>query len=141
MKFDITRRKDSLTRLYEGAVFVDDYVPYPDKLDQTNDELINDESDEEGPYAGLLFVVDGPGRWDGLPPAIPGRRWFYRDNLEEFVRVRFDGTRPSGNQLDGSRASDKFKWYSHSYIQVVGALWERAPTFNDIGPGQNFNNP
>jgi hypothetical protein len=142
LAFDITRRKHTLAAVYLGDVYVDGITePYPDKLDEANDELVGDETDEDGPYGGLLFVLDGPGL-DGLPAmTVPTGRRFYGDNFEEFVRVRLDGTRPSGNTLDGSRASDKFKWYSHSYILIDGGVWKRAATFNHIGPGQNFNKP
>jgi hypothetical protein len=99
-----------------------------------------EESDEEGPYGGYLFVMDAPGR-DGLPTVAPGRKRFYRDNMEEFVRVRIGGGRPSGNTLNGSRASYKFDWYSHSYIVVADGVWMRSSTFNVVAAGHDYGGP
>jgi hypothetical protein len=100
-----------------------------------------------------MFVTDPP-RILGLasPPAFFWHRWRYH-NFREFMRVRFDGTRPSGYihnppepppnpndryYVDGSQCSDKEPWHSRISISWLGMglKWQRFDGgANALGPG------
>lgn len=63
-------------------------------------------------------------------------------NLQEFIRVVFEGTKPEGNGVQGSRASDYVNWYARSWVEMdANGDWHRntgdamETDTNDIGEG------
>ena len=141
VKFDITRRASAVFKLYfsDGNSALSPFAPYPDEADSANDD--NDNSDENGPFGGLFFVFDAPGR-NGFPEAdSPVQQRADTGNFEEFVRVRVDGITPAGKGNVGSRASHKFPWFSHLKIKRVNAGWSRTDEHNSMGIGNDFSNP
>jgi len=118
----------------EGITTTQVFV-YPAKLDQANDDGADGDGngDEDGPIEALMFVFDAPG-YSPLP-TNPATRIALRFDFDEFVRVRFDCTKPSGDGINGSRASGKEAWQSLLHIEKVGGIWKRALTYDQIGPG------
>lgn len=48
-------------------------------------------------------------------------------NFEEFVRVGVKGNDPTGNQIQGSRASAKFEWHvRHKLLDNGNGGWKRS---------------
>jgi hypothetical protein len=86
---------------------------YPSQNEEGSDDALGngDESDEPT-GEGHMWVIDGPG---GQLRALIVDRW----NMREFMRVRFDGTDPSGNEVNGSRCSPKQSWYHRLSFGLV----------------------
>jgi hypothetical protein len=148
--FDITRRIDTLgkTRYQAGNVEEEVLAQFPGDPDETNDDSHNL---DEATYGGLMFVFDAPGRkgwsanpaWPWITVSIAQNvvKIAYRDNFEEFVRVRVDGTVPSGDGNIGSRASIKFLWHSHVQMERSGSDWIRSESYNEIEEEHDFTSP
>jgi hypothetical protein len=139
-KFDITRRADDMRFDRITVDFVQFHeVVMPDMLDMVNDD--GKTTDEDGPYGGLLFVFDTPGRAGVATEPVTSRA--DRHNFEEFIRVKVGGgQKPAGNGLVGSRASTKFYWHSRSQITKTGTapnrVASRVPAFDDIGEFSDY---
>ncbi len=94
--------------------------------------------------SGEMFYIDGPGTKIARPvPNLSLANRALRFTFNEFVHVRFDGTRPKGGLqnrdgvvVNGARCSAKFGWHCrHTLNSVGGANYTRvAGTPNDIGP-------
>jgi len=141
VQFDITRRADAQEKSvpFVGQPKTTVLARYPDLLDQPNDDLTNT-NDEAGPYGEYLFVED--------PPGIPRTVVFglsktaIRFNFEEYVRVSINNPKPVGNNpsFTTSRSSLKFDWHSQIYVIANNGVYERAPTYNNIGPQSDSSN-
>jgi hypothetical protein len=73
-----------------------------DDARQTDEDVV--------PTKDFLFSIDGPGLATDAPeiaPEISGQQ-----NFKEFARVTFDGSKPQGNNDNGSRCSGKLEWQS-----------------------------
>jgi hypothetical protein len=139
VKFDITRRMD-LVRFdkTDGAFTSTHQWEMPTKFDAINDDHPGSGEDEAGPFGGLLFVFDAPGRGDA--PEAPITEMAHRYNFEEFLRVRVNGERPleAEGVLDGSRASDKFLWHSRDQVKKVDGAWTRVAGYDEIGVDNDY---
>ena len=112
VSLDVTRQKRThFESFLIGTNKVDEAPPdtsWPAGETANDDGHDNDES--VSPDAeGLMFSFDGPG---SPVPIIEGSRVrvFWELVFREFVRVRFDGEKPTGNRLAGSRASNLVRW-------------------------------
>lgn len=115
-QFDITRQIYGTTISWSSTTALpawgfpgDPYPHYPTMNEQANDDLHNGDETDEPTAAGHMWVMDGPG---GPALALIA----HRNNFQEFVRVRFDGTEPSGNATRGSRCSPKQQWFSKTTL-------------------------
>ena len=156
VKFDVTRRMDHrewrLTQAEQDneidpqleTSYAWNALPwdYANDDPEPNPGQRNDESLAPLP-GGHMFTIDGPG-WERLSKAAPLDvvMWHY-SNFQEFVRVRFDGHKPTGT-FSGSRSSSHVPWYARVYVVYVDATvgWVRglnggenviAPGFRAIG--------
>jgi len=100
-------------------------------------ENVNDDAGDRGESdrptpIGAFYDEDPPGP-TGLEP-YSGDKWRY--NFWEWIRVRFDGTRPTGNGVSGSRSSPKYAWsVAHTLYKEAGA-WHRT-TGDDVETEEN----
>ena len=73
--------------------------------------------------------------------AMPVGQIVGRMNCREYVRVSFDGTRPSGDVEQGSRCSPKKEWHMLMWLEKVlfgdeaGTWRERAGKPNEVDEG------
>jgi hypothetical protein len=101
------------------------------------DEEVNDDGDPNDPNnegdespapttANHIYVEDAPGTdYEAFDEFL-----VWRMNYWEFVRVRFDGVKPSGDTPDGnghgSRCSNKYSWHVRHNLFKDGIKWSRA---------------
>ena len=132
IKFDIARQMKCFDRIRPRYVtsIQDRFIDWPDKwrpIRWPRTELPNDDPPNEGDESlclsreGHMYVVDAPGfkhviyndkrDWPNWRNRIYFGGLFSTSNFNEFMRVRLDGVRPSGNRVDGSRCSDYYKWH------------------------------
>ena len=137
--FDVTRQASG--RIWEKSSFTTPWELTPPTVDfPANNEEANDDiggNDESNPVDanGHLYVIDAPGF--GLN-AGQSKLLIWLSSFREFVRVSFDGVRPSGAR-SGSRCSDKYKWHCLHYAEAVGGEWRRiasSPENNTIALGE-----
>lgn len=124
--FDCTRQRMSRTmRVPHGAVPGYDYhkSDYTVFSDIANDDTDNEDEDNIAdvgldPLEGYrIYAWDAPGLTATQNDANTTSFWASRNNFNEFVRVRMDGTFPEdGAGLLGSRASDKVGWSMVGYV-------------------------
>ena len=85
-----------------------------DAADAADDDGgLSDDEDVTG-VGDRVYVLDGPGHPVLLNIAD---EVLSRNNFKEWVRVRFYGARPTGNNNLGSRCSDKFDWHAHYWVE------------------------
>lgn len=150
VKFDITRQKEKRSWTIDGATVTQEDNEYWPKLsafssggptgasvDVANDD--NDAGDEDNaPTQNHIYTLDAPQHAnDGAHD-----QYVRRLNFLEFVRIRVDGTSPSGNRTDGSRCSPKAPWYasmwSVKYVSgTISVYLERVGKGNAITEGYN----
>jgi hypothetical protein len=141
--FDISRRRTTegvTIRTFAGQR-VDRTVapadPFPAGDELPNDDGLGGDDEDVVPTNDHVYSFDGPGpeadNWDQRL----GAQIVRNANFEEFVRVRFDGTRPAGNRVDGSRSSEKLLWFSRSDIRKA----EGATTFGVSSSSSGQGNP
>lgn len=140
VKLDITRRieinvwtVDDLGNITLHAIS----RPWPVEAEKPNDDkFIKDESIEPDSDR-YMFAYDVPGR--ELETTAPTNDLYvFRMNAEEFVRVSFNGTRPIGNEIMGSRSSLYTIWHVRHRFQEDTGQYDRtsqAAQDNDIGFG------
>jgi len=139
IQFDITRQKEVKKWKQENGTWVEspveafpanDEMPNDDTKD--TDESVSPNSDDE------QFVMDAPGMvaktatWDGYAS---------RRNYNEFARIQFDGIRPTGNEIKGSRCSNKYEWHARQTLvkDPQTGRWKRdsgdavETNTNDVG--------
>jgi hypothetical protein len=150
VRFDITRRLNrGLWSLdVNQQVFDSTVTPFPLQNEQANDDPLPNEDESDMPDEdGHMWVVDAPGRdappFPAFPPLTPAEEYaIARWNMEEFVRVSFDGVKPDGPGVLGSRASAKYEWHCRHYLQSDHAGWwvrttgdQQETDMNDVAPG------
>jgi len=93
-----------------------------------------DTGTDRAPVKNHVYSIDGPGRIFS-PPFHD--QVIIQLNFMEFVRVRFDGVRPSGNQVDGSCCSLKAPWHAFGWLLRDGdaAYKLRADKCNEVEQG------
>lgn len=116
-KFDMTRQAHGLGVLWDNPAQSDPSVLYPFRRFPAQNEQPNDDGSDMDETTsptdlGRMWVVDSPGALRGVSQ---GRLIAMRINFFEFMRVRFDGKKPSASDKpDGSRCSEKKKWSTKS---------------------------
>ncbi len=139
-KFDGSRQKEGKTWSRNGAnacnLLIDDSWPMTEEL--PNDDARNLDKSSAPNGDDEYFDFDVPGlRGDGAAADLVIRRL----NFKEFLRVRFDGIRPSGNIVDGSRCSPYWDWHVRHRLVDNAGTWARSggeppeTNDNDIAPG------
>ena len=119
-----------ITRQMEGDVWVDGVArPQLHRVFDPNDEEPNDDPDntDESPRpteADRIYSIDDPGLTG--PQSAGAHSYSMRYNGREFVRVRFNGIRPSGNDVGGSRCSAKALWHVGHHLFDEGGTWARS---------------
>jgi hypothetical protein len=141
VQFDVTRQKERKEWFKTAGSWLqtgDDTFPLMVEL-PNDDEHNNDESPKPT-AADNFYVYDSPGH----RPRNAGnsQEYAYKGNFLEFIRVRFDGNRPTGNRVMGSRASAKFAWHGAHRLVNQGGVWVRSTGdfpevigVNSIDPG------
>lgn len=141
--FDVSRRSESKgwTRVTAQGQWVLDpdskSIPLPPELpnDDGND---NDESDKLT-AKDHIYALDAP----GSPSANSGANvdGVLRFDMREWVRVSFE-SRPIGNNVGGSRASDYYQWHATHEVHANNGTWVRTTgddpevaSRNDVAPG------
>ena len=117
--FDITRQIHYFDEeVYMGQPTKPDKEDWPNQVELPNDDTVNtDESDR--PVNNHMYSVDRPGATEaGWPNNIAW--WASMNNFMEFMRVTFNGTRPRGETVQGSRCSDYYLW--HAALTLVRNL-------------------
>ncbi len=115
VKFDITRQKERLSFfVINGNTVGPPDANFPVKKDLSNDDDIGIPDEDNEPKNNHIFSLDAPkalliqAQGQAAPP--DGTSFTYSGNFNEFVRVSFDGNKPAGNNLSGSRCSNKLIW-------------------------------
>lgn len=105
-----------------------------DKGDISDDDLAPEDDEDVTPSNNKIYSLDGPGH----PLQPSGDQIVSRNNFEEFVRVSFDGERPSGENDDGSRCSANIPWHAFYWVDVDpanGKYRMRAGKLNVVDEG------
>jgi hypothetical protein len=138
VKFDIARdiafrewlvTKSPFTALQNYIPGDDDVLDLADLAD--DDDPIHGDEDVTG-TGDRVYVLDGPGHRVGfnLSDEIVSR-----NNFNEWVRVYFNGNRPSGNNNSGSRCSSKYKWHAQYHVEwdtASSKYQQKANTSNSV---------
>jgi hypothetical protein len=113
------------------------------KAEESNDDLPSTEEPaiDESPEPvgnGDFFSYDAPGFMSVI--ATEDEK-FLQGNFLEYIRVSFNGIRPEGSGVLGSRCSEEVDWHvRHTLINRDG-LWARSTgdtsetSENEVGPG------
>ena len=132
--FDITRQieKKYWSRNGNGA-WQKIFLPWEsfDPADESNDDR-GDGDEDATPENDHIYSIDGPGIANsGFVDEYVAKLNFY-----EFVRVSFDGNKPTGENSDGSRASLKIPWHSHFWLEGDGVKFvPKAGKRNSVDAG------
>jgi len=140
VNFDITRQIEAMgwdqTGTNPPEVVFSRTFQVPDE--EANDDPVAEGDESNYPNVNDHFYVeDAPGRVSDIAGSDLS---VLRFNFREFVRVKFDDTKPTGNTVDGSRCSDKFDWHARHRLINRSGKWvrstgdDRESGENDIGP-------
>ncbi len=148
VKFDVSRQasarvweKNSLEEPWKEIVKPPVPQVFPTVDDEANDDPAGEGDEGDGADSnGYLYVIDGPGS-DG--PTATSELLNFQSSFREFVRVSFDGVRPSGTS-SGSRCANKYTWHCRHYLEngKITGRWRRISgddtenTQNDVAPGE-----
>ena len=142
--FDLTRQKATRKWSVINGQVAQASLPVDFPVgDLSNDDTEDgDESPTPLPSPALpllpdrIHCFDGPGpasRQVLVTPSGEMTQIIERRNFLEFARVSFDGTRPAGNTLSGSRCSVKVPWRVFLWVEAAGDVYvERAGKDNDV---------
>jgi hypothetical protein len=127
VEFDVTREIDGQRweQLSPGGAFTTKpgtVFFYEQQNEWPRDDRNDGDESEVATQSNHFYSMDSPGIGVGLTSY--GEIWRY--NFREWVRVRFDGTRPSGNQVSGSRCSAKNEWCVVHTLENVNGIWRRT---------------
>lgn len=134
VNFDITRQIAKKYFRWDGAAWQQALLPWESfnaDDSSTDDNYASDEDND--PTNNHIYSLDGPGLTNnnGLALEFVGKL-----NFKEFVRVRFDGIRPFGENSDGSRCSDKEFWHAHYWVEGNGTSYsQKSGKTNSVGTG------
>jgi uncharacterized protein (DUF2141 family) len=95
-------------------------IPWPNQVELPNDDPHNDDESDVPSQNNHMYSIDAPRLREGVWPRNSRVRIMHFNSLE-FIRVRLDAIKPSGNRVQGSRCSDYFPW--HSAITLYRSLW------------------
>jgi len=156
VKFDVTRQIETNSWHLDAGVFKEftgagwkiywpgrtsftSSGPTGANIDEATDQAPGNNTDNDNtPQNDHLYSIDGPGF---SPNNGSEAQVVRRMNFLEFVRVRFDNTTPSTNQIDGnegSRCSNKIGWYVNLWAEknTTGTAYQqRAGKPNEIKLG------
>jgi hypothetical protein len=145
VRFDITRQIECTWWFDDGSGW-DELGPmtktFPTEDARANDDPLPEVDESTAPNDNhSMFSIDGPGPNSAdRPPSH--QKLHVCLNFREFLRVRFDGKRPSGNRLDGTRSSPKVEWHArHRLDKNAAGNWARTTgdaaetATNDVGLG------
>ena len=138
IQFDVTRRKEQAYWKVnlQGLVYAHEYFEFPEKNEEANDDAYTDDETHEPDASGYMWSIDAPRVIYGpqLYQQLEVQRW----NMEEFVRVSFDGTDPSGNGTQGSRCSGRLYWHCcHRLEADDDTFWWQRTTGDEEVAGVN----
>lgn len=133
---DIAFREWSITKSPPSVK--PEYVPGTDDVldlaDLADDDRPPDNDEDVVGTGDRVFVLDGPGQAVGLK--LPGvDEIVSRNNFDEWIRVSFNGIRPTGNNNFGSRCSNKTKWHAQYHVEwdsVNLKYKQKSNTLNDV---------
>ncbi len=103
---------------------------FPPNMEDSNDDDPNNRDDESSTPSrdeGGFFSADTPG-YSYVPPATLNK-WAMRAKFNEFLRVAFNGARPSSLQ-SGSRCSGYLLWHAQHTLQY----YLQSQEYRRIGP-------
>jgi hypothetical protein len=123
---------------------------WPNRVELPNDDRRNIDESDRPSAQNHMYSIDTPsfaeGGWGGNTFLI-----ISDNNFLEFMRVRFDGTKPEGETVQGSRCSDYFPWHAAFFLwrsnpgQVTRRQQQETHVINCVGPGfiliLDFNPP
>jgi hypothetical protein len=136
--FDVTRRiNKSRDGLISGQnTFTNiESKSFPSNPDLPNDDAIS--NDDEDNIPNQLFGFDGPSEPvnPGLDVGQNSYGYIKSDhNFEEYVRMSFEPIQGNGNQLYGSRCSDKVPWVHNRCLKI----WSDNTTDPYAPPNQRY---
>ena len=136
--FDVTRRiNKSRDGLISGQnTFTNiESKSFPSNPDLPNDDAIS--NDDEDNIPNQLFGFDGPSEPvnPGLDVGQNSYGYIKSDhNFEEYVRMSFEPMQGNGNQLYGSRCSDKVPWVHNRCLKI----WSDNTTDPYAPPNQRY---
>lgn len=126
VSFDITRQAEGRmwTQVEGGTptLIPEATRTFPNSNEQPNDAIHNDDESVSPSAQGNIYSIDIPGLQN---PQVPDGVDIltFRANFKEYVRVTFNGIRPLGNSVIGSRCSDKYLWHvAHKLEFDAGAF-------------------
>ncbi|HEX5446238.1 MAG TPA: hypothetical protein VFW87_20595 [Pirellulales bacterium] len=100
--------------------------PWPSKEEEPNGDGIYKDESANVTAASHFYSADVPGT--ASPNAGAQTEIVFRSNFREFLRVSFDGPRPNGNSVQGSRCSDYQPWYiREDYVPDGNGQWQPNP--------------
>ena len=137
VRFDVTRRMEWAFWQVDSnqTVYAHNYFEFPDMTEEANDDSRTDDETNEPDASGYMWTHDNPRKLNG--PQWDQVLDVARFNAQEFVRVRFDGTDPSGNGTDGSRCSGRLMWHCCHTLEPDGSGWWQRTTGNQEVAGVN----
>jgi len=148
IEFDCTRRRETRSMKSKhgdipGNVEIGgaSYMDFPPDSDTANDDAAPFDEDNiptkpDGSNEWRIYAWDRPGI-SNIGDGNTYSFWATKNNFEEYVRVKFDGSFSSnGNGLYGSRVSEKTKWHCVYYTKS-GAGNKLEPDMQPI----SFSNP
>ncbi len=140
VKFDIGRRVQSFIAEVTLNGRNVEATKFPVNLEDANDDPPAADESETPTASDLFYSFDAPGPIDKF--AGLSKRLVLRLSFLEFARVSFNGARPEGNGVHGSRCSDMFAWHVKSDLIVdQNRIWvrptgdEKETETNNVGPG------
>jgi hypothetical protein len=153
VRFDVGRTIHSMAweKHSDGNWTGGTLTPWPPNPESANDDP-NDGDESSGVGAGGVGALGGFFSEDPPGPDSPIVNDLvfglsYKGNMREFLRVSFDGQRPTGNGLHGSRCSNYFDWHPRHLLerdpnhQGPPQWWRRTTgdspetVDNDVAPG------
>ena len=132
VKIDISRQVEFRAWFVDGGE-----ISHTEGLKWPSGDISNDDAldDDEGvaPPNSTVYVVDFPGLKEARAVS---EQFILRINANEFVRIRVDDKRPTGNVLSGSRGSNKQPWFSKLGFKKLpppnNLLYVRDPTLANV---------
>ena len=105
-----------------------------DAGDVSDDDSVPEVDEDILPSNDKIYSLDGPDD----PVLALNEQIVSRNNFEEFVRIAFDGVRPSGTNDNGSRCSDNIPWHAFYWVDTDPATGKhrmRAGKLNEVDEG------
>ncbi len=157
VRFDVSRQAESdvWARSNTNAAFNLENLPpfgqqFPLQDEGANDDPLEQngtETDESDAVTaiGHLYSYDAPGFRKLMALPTTATQIVIKASFREFVRVDFNGNRPAGTGVSGSRCANKYAWHARHYLvkapQGAATPWQRlrgdaAETEqDDVAPG------